>query len=631
MFEIIIIGAVIFLIASNQNRKINNLENKLDNYFKNYEQKINTQIISAVQSPTATPTLSVSEELVPEKTTEVGDSQTIEQRGNGEESSGKILGRIGIGALILGVSFFLKYAFDNNWVSPAGRVLVGVLIGVILISLGQYFRKKYDIFSEIMFGGGITVLYLSFYSAHHFYNLIDPLNTGILMILVTTLTFIFSLINKDSKLAILAVIGGFLTPFIIGASGNNMLEVFAYLVILNSGVLAITILKKWPNIVALAIVGTAINFFAWYFPHYIETNLMPTVFFLIISSSIFFIGIMYKIVISKVKSNEFDYFLLMVNDFGFYLIFYNIMKPMHENMIGFYTLIIGILYLLVAYITNKENNEDKALNIFIPGMAVAFISLSIPVQFSGLFIAIFWFIEACVLYFIASSINNRGFQFMGLCVYSLGLINLFGWNLVNNNLASFVPFMNKTFSILVVGTISAYVISYIYYKYGSISSEIQKRGITLFIIVANILTLYALSTQIIFFYNSQNIILENNFAKTTQILIGGNKDNYNYNVYGDRTSMLREEMNANKNKSNTTVSILWAIFAAIFTAVGFIKRSSFMRILGLTLFIITSIKILFDVWSLGSLYRIISFVGLGVITLIASFIYAKYKDRLNVA
>ena len=83
-------------------------------------------------------------------------------------------------------------------------------------------------------------------------------------------------------------------------------------------------------------------------------------------------------------------------------------------------------------------------------------------------------------------------------------------------------------------------------------------------------------------------------------------------------------------KSNTSVSIFWAIYAAILTAVGFAKRSSSLRIFGLTLFIITAVKIFIDVWSLGTIYRIISFIGLGVIALVASFVYVKYKDRLKV-
>lgn len=51
---------------------------------------------------------------------------------------GKLLNRIGALALIIGLGFFLKYAFDNNWISETVRVLIGVSTGII--SLGLAYR-----------------------------------------------------------------------------------------------------------------------------------------------------------------------------------------------------------------------------------------------------------------------------------------------------------------------------------------------------------------------------------------------------------------------------------------------------------------------------------------------------------
>ncbi len=626
---IVILGIIIILIISNQNRKINEIEKKLDLYTKNLNQNVSNQttvpIMNSILNSSIAQTPHVENQLNNNPPI-IAVEQTQEDK---EDSSGKILGRIGIGALVLGVAFFLKYAFDNNWIGPSGRIFIGVLIGIILISIGQHLRKKYEVFSEIMFGGGIFVLYLSFYVAHSYYHLINSLNTGILMVLVTALTFLFSFINKNNKLAILAVIGGFVTPYIIGAKGDNMVEIFTYLIILDIGVLAITMFKKWPELVAFAIVGTAINFATWFFSSYKEEFLGSTVFFLILTFVIFFIASLYRVIIYKIKSTEVDYFLLLTSAFGFFGIFYHIMKPHHEQMLGLYTVLLALIYIVVAYVVNKQNTEDKALNIFIPGMAVAFLSIAIPIQFSGAYIAIFWFVEACVLFMMASSMASRGFQVMGIFVYALGVINFIGWNNGDGLSTSFIPFMNKAFGILVVAVISAYIISYIYGKYGSISANVQKQGVAAFMIIANIITLYAFSTQIIFYYSTQNNILKTNYYNQQEEIYKNYRGDINELNINRKNLELKEAREANKNKSNTTLSIFWAIYAALLTAIGFIRRSSNLRSFGLALFIITAIKICMDVWSLGSLYRIISFIGLGVIALIASFAYAKYKDHLK--
>src|SRR5437867_11386458 len=39
------------------------------------------------------------------------------------------LNRIGIIAMLIGVSYFLKYAFDDQWIGPAGRGVLGRSVG----------------------------------------------------------------------------------------------------------------------------------------------------------------------------------------------------------------------------------------------------------------------------------------------------------------------------------------------------------------------------------------------------------------------------------------------------------------------------------------------------------------------
>src|SRR5262245_48591988 len=46
---------------------------------------------------------------------------------------GHWLNRIGIVAVLIGVSYFLKYAFDNEWIGPAGRVVIGLVSGMAVV------------------------------------------------------------------------------------------------------------------------------------------------------------------------------------------------------------------------------------------------------------------------------------------------------------------------------------------------------------------------------------------------------------------------------------------------------------------------------------------------------------------
>jgi hypothetical protein len=180
-----------------------------------------------------------------------------------------------------------------------------------------------------------------------------------------------------------------------------------------------------------------------------------------------------------------------------------------------------------------------------------------------------------------------------------------------------------------LAVVVAYVIAYMYKKYGSITIEIQKRGMMVFVVIANILTLFALTTQITNYYSWEKTKLyeeRQSQSAQNQLYNSGYDDSAIRNRVSDEYYAKSDSLN---NQSNTWVSILWTLYAAALTAIGFAKRFSSVRRLGLALFLITAIKVLFDVWSLGELYRIISFIVFGLIALTASFVYVKYKDRLK--
>src|SRR5271163_4507114 len=85
---------------------------------------------------------------------------------------GRWLNRIGILAILVGISFFLKYAFDNNWIGPSGRVTIGILLGAAMFPWSQWLLSRgYSYFSEGIAALGAAVLYLSIWAGCQYYPL----------------------------------------------------------------------------------------------------------------------------------------------------------------------------------------------------------------------------------------------------------------------------------------------------------------------------------------------------------------------------------------------------------------------------------------------------------------------------
>ena len=73
-----------------------------------------------------------------------------------------------------------------------------------------------------------------------------------------------------------------------------------------------------------------------------------------------------------------------------------------------------------------------------------------------------------------------------------------------------------------------------------------------------------------------------------------------------------------------TISGWLMICAAALLAVGFWKRRAFIRWQGLVLIVFTIAKVfIYDMRNLSSVYRVLSFIGLGILLMAVSFAYQK--------
>jgi len=138
------------------------------------------------------------------------------------------LNRIGIAAVLIGVSYFLKFAFDNNWIGPAGRVIIGLLAGSAVLVWSERFRSRgYKVFSYSLKAVGIGVLYLSLWAAFQMYALIPAGAAFVAMLAVTASTAVMALAQDAEILAALALVGGFTPPVLLSTGQNKELHLFS--------------------------------------------------------------------------------------------------------------------------------------------------------------------------------------------------------------------------------------------------------------------------------------------------------------------------------------------------------------------------------------------------------------------
>jgi len=192
---------------------------------------------------------------------------------------GTWLSRVGAILFFLGVGFFLKHAFDQDWIGPKGRVLTGLVAGLALMAGGARLARgaTYRVPAQSLVAVGIGVLYLSLYAAHSFYQLVEAPGAFTAMAIVTAAGVAAALRLDSRALAVLATLGGLLTPIILSTDTDAAAALFTYLAILDLGVLLVAVWRGWPGVAVLAFAGTQILYWSW-LERWYQTERFPTAF-----------------------------------------------------------------------------------------------------------------------------------------------------------------------------------------------------------------------------------------------------------------------------------------------------------------------------------------------------------------
>ncbi len=177
----------------------------------------------------------------------------------------RILVATGALAFMVFLGLFAKYAWDNNWVGPTGRVLIGAAIGIALLALGiRMMRREYRPLGQGLAAAGLAGLYISAFAAHGLYDLVPREVSALLMVAVTASAVLLAVRLDARLLAMLAWTGGYMTPLLLSTGEDRAVALFLYLALLDAGALLIDHRKPWPETAPLAVTGTVLLYAGWY-------------------------------------------------------------------------------------------------------------------------------------------------------------------------------------------------------------------------------------------------------------------------------------------------------------------------------------------------------------------------------
>lgn len=338
---------------------------------------------------------------------------------------GKLLNRIGALALIIGIGFFLKYAFDNNWISELTRILIGAVIGILCLIAGYRTDKRgYKIFAQGMVGAGIAILYLSVYAAFNFYHLMPQWMAFVFMAIVTIVAFLNGLFYNSLAEGILGWAGGFLTPIMLSTGHANEIGLFTYVVLLDVGLIAMVVKRnQWAILEPLAFVGTWLMYVTWYEQYYADGDLWMTVAFV----AAFWVLFLVPDILRSRTAGPVDRLKVLVpglNAAFSFLALYSLIDKDNHAWMGLVTLLMGGVYFTVFLLQHRRGNLRDEARIQYTLTAAALLVIATAIQFKDFDTVIFWSIEAAALAWCAKEWKAQYIQMAVLGLFGLAVVKL---------------------------------------------------------------------------------------------------------------------------------------------------------------------------------------------------------------
>lgn len=338
-----------------------------------------------------------------------------------------LINKIGITILVLGIAFFVKYAIDQEWINEIGRVCIGLLCGGILIALAHRLHKNYRSFSSVLAGGGLAVFYFTIAFAFHQYHLFSQTVAFVIMVVITIFAVLLSILYNRLELAIIATIGGFISPLLVSTGHGNYIVLFTYIAILNAGLIVLANYKQWRPLNFIAFFFTVILYAGWLINE--SSTTLPRMGAFIFASVFYCMFIVMNLiyhVAKKGRLHAFDFIMLLSINLAYYAAGMYLLagQDSTSEYKGLFTAGLGLINLVLSYTIFKRQNADRNFIYLLIGITLSFISLAAPVQLKGNYITLFWSAEIVVLYWLHQRSAIPLFKIASAIITILTIISL---------------------------------------------------------------------------------------------------------------------------------------------------------------------------------------------------------------
>lgn len=487
--------------------------------------------------------------------------------------------RLGAMAVLIGIAFGFKYAIDRGLVSAWMRVILGCVAGAGAIVWGDLVgRRHLRHLGQAGIAGGIGVLYASILAGLMLYELY-PAPVGLLLLSSVAAGGGALALRHDSlPLAVMASMAAFGVALLLGLDEGAAGVVYAYVAIVDLGVLGLVVTRRWTILSPLAAAATSLLVSLRLDDASLGVALgFGTLFLLLFCGAALLRA-------SRAGGLEAGERAVLVSGTFAYLALglFVLERAGYEGALGAFTIALALTWGAIAVSARAGLLERTGAVPTAWGLCLALFVLAVPLQLEGSAVGIAWAAQGALLAWHAQRDHSRRVGGLAMVVCVLGFVTGLGQLvLILFEVARIVSLE----TVLIGLHISALLVSAHWFTGAGDDGRARAAGI-----LAVLLGWGWLSVEVLVYSGDLGAVVQG-------LQFGW--------------------------------SIVWALYAAALLGVGVATRTRWPRMCATGLLAVVMVKlVVLDLWLLPALYRTLAFVGLGLVLMLCSLMYHRLLPTL---
>ncbi|MFZ5816852.1 MAG: DUF2339 domain-containing protein [Bacillota bacterium] len=502
----------------------------------------------------------------------------------------------GVGLVLMALGYFLKYAFDQQWLTPMIRVVLGVVAGCGLYGAGlQMLQRGYRRAYGLTFlGFGLAVVYTSVGAAYFALDLMSPA-MGLLVMTGVTAVAVWSAWEHDSEaLGAVALLGALVAPALFPEMEQFVLQRFAYVFAVAGGAVVLTIMKPWAWIRALAFAGVQViylGYLAMVMHPWKQGFGIAAGFFVL-----FALGLALESLWTRQRYSPWNLVLSLGNAIAF-AVYAAVEIPDRSPVLTVTLLLCAAFYGGLALMIHHRVPEDRWGAMLHLLAAAALLTFTAPLRLGEVGITFAWTVEAVLLWWVGRRWRIELLQWSGPLLWAVA--NAY-WLVVCWDVPwprwfglTYIPFVNP-------GALAWIALAAAGFGFSVWIERMENRPA---------------------FYQDLSTI----FALVSHLIVGGlltiQINNY-FEAYPLASGRATYFVN------QAALSVSWGVYALLLVGWGIYRRSPMFRWFGLTATGAVLLKVVFaDLAGLETLVKMIALLVLGLIFLLIGFLYQRMNGN----